>query len=206
MFFYVLIILAIILIILISLKYEIKIKNLTISTEKEKGRILNKNYKITILIYILEKIPILKLELTKDKLDKINVKDKIKNINITNIKTNNIDKETLKKIKKLKPRIKYINLFANIGTEDAALTSYIVAIVSTGIGILLNDKLKDNKNKFIINPLYINKNLLNLELNTAVEIKMIHIIYIIYILNKDKKIKTKNKIGKSVSIDNLSLY
>ena len=66
------------------------------------------------------------------------------------------------------------------------------------MGVLLRKQIANSKeNRFIINPLYINKNLLNLELNCIFETKLIHIIYVIYILNEkrrdDKNVRTSNR-------------
>lgn len=199
MFFYVLIIIAILMIILLFSEFKINIKNVRISTEKINGRILNPNYKITICWNTLNRIPIKKIDITKEKLEKLNIKNKIKNIDLSKIDLKgNLDKERLKDIKKYKPQIEYINLYMDIGLDNAALTSYIVAVVSSVLGITLSKQLENSdKNRFIINPVYTNKNLLNLELNCIFKIKMLHIIYIIYILNKkrrdDKNVRTSNR-------------
>lgn len=201
MFFYILVFLIIVIIeILLLSTLKIGIKNLKLSTEKYNGRFFNDDYKITISLWGLRKIRFLNLEITKEKLEKLKVKEKIQaNLMKKDFeKFQNINIKTLKEAKKYAPKLDYINLIANIGTEDAIVTSYIVAIVASFLGILLEkQKLNYKKIKYIINPVYINKNLLNLELNCIFKAKMIHIIYIIYILNKkrrdDKDVRTSNR-------------
>ena len=208
LFFYVLLFLGIIIIELLLLSsIKVTISNLKLSTEKYEGRILNDDYTLTISLWGLRRFCIINIEITKEKLENIKLKEKLKtslrNIAtvdlIKNIMENRkIDKKTLKKIKKHAPEIMYIKLLANIGTDDAILTSYIVAFISSLLGIGLREPISQfKKNKFIINPVYINKNLLNLELDCIFETKMIHIIYVIYILNKkrrvDKNGRTSNR-------------
>lgn len=198
MFFYVLIILAILVTILLFSEFKINIKNIKVSTEKIKGRVLGENYSIIVSWNILKKLPILKINITKEKLEELNLQNKIKKIDITKIKFKGFDKKKIKEAQKYKPQIEYINLYMDIGLDNAVLTSYIVAIISTIFGITLKQQLAHSKeNRFIINPIYSNKNLLNLELNCIFKIKLLHIIYIIYILKKkrrdDKYVRTSNR-------------
>ena len=180
---------------------EIYIKNLNVSTDKINDRMLGDDYKITICLNVVKKLPILKIIITKEKLEKINFKNKlykIKRVDLTKIKINKINKKKLKIIKKYRPQIEYIDLNMDIGTEDAALTSYIVTIIGAIFGITLKQSLTNSdNNKFVINPVYANKNILKLELNCIIKIKMLHIIYIIYILKKkrrdDKNVRTSNR-------------
>ncbi|MBR3162861.1 MAG: hypothetical protein IKF17_02005 [Clostridia bacterium] len=207
MFFYVLIFLTIVIVEIILLStLKVEIRNFKISTEKYKERFIDRDYKITISLWGLRKVRFLNLQITKEKLENLNIKNKIKTSlkkfdfealkNNKNLKLNNI-----KKAKKYLPKITYINLVANIGTDDAVLTSYIVAAISSILGLLLKKQIANSKNnKFTITPLYINKNLLNLEFNCIFETKLIHIIYIIYILNK------KGRVNKNVRTSNRRSY
>ena len=189
MFFYFIIIILIIMLLLAFAKIKIKIENVNISTERILKRHINKNYKLTISVYILAKIPILKIKITKDKLENLKVKNKIQQLDVKLLENKEIfNIDILKTIlKNLKIKIQYLNLKLEIGTEDAALTSYIVALISAIIGILLKKQLSNHTNKFIVNPVYINKNLLKMELNCIFMLNMIHIIYIIYILKKKRR-------------------
>ena len=82
-----------------------------------------------------------------------------------------------------------MDLKIDIGTENAALTSIIIPIISTILAILLREKIKSKEEQFfIITPIYQNQNYLNIELSGIFEIKMNHIINIIHLLlRKNKK-------------------
>ena len=201
LFFYILIIVAILGLILLFSNFRIYVNNIKVSTENINRRTLGENYEIIIYWNIINKIPVLKIIITKEKLEKLEklkLKNIIKKIDFSKIKEKNINKKRIKEIKKYKPQVEFIDLYINIGTEDAALTSCIVVIIGTILGITLKQPLANSdKNKFIINPVYANKNLLKLELNCIIKIKMLHIIYIIYILKKkrrdDKNVRTSNR-------------
>ena len=108
--------------------------------------------------------------------------------------------QDLKLLKKIKPNVSLLNLELKIGTEDAILTSFIVFLISTGISILLPHVIKrydKNKYKYLITPLYFQKNLYQIKLNCIIEIKLVHIINMIYIFIKkrrsDKNERTSNR-------------
>ena len=101
-------------------------------------------------------------------------------------------------LKNLKIIFEELNLKVEIGTENSALTSIIFGIVSGIIPFVLRNQIKNiEKQKIDIKPIYLNQNLLNIELNCIFNIKMIHIIYVMYILNKkrrdEKYVRTSNR-------------
>lgn len=152
-------------------------------------RHINKDYKMIIKLYALGFIPILKINITKAKLEKIKLKEKMKNIDFKLLEDNyKFDKKILKTIKKLNISIKNINLHIGLGTENASLTSIIVPAISTIIAIVLRKTVKNFENQiFMIHPIYQNQNLVNIYISGIFEIKMSHIINIIYILNKKER-------------------
>ena len=168
-------------------KIRIEIVNLKISSISNKH--VNNNYKIVIKLCTLYKIPIIKVNLTKNKLEKLKIKEKIKKIDLKVLKNkNDIDKNFLKAIKKVNISIKKINLRIELGTENASLTAFLVCLLSSIISILFSKKVTNyEKQKYIINPIYNNQNIINMLISGIFEMKMIHIINIIYILNKNKK-------------------
>lgn len=182
-------------------KIQIQIKNFKFSSIAQ--RHINKDYQITIKWYILSKIPIVKLDITKTKLERLKIKEKIKNIDIKALQDKNkFDKKMLKALKKANTDIKELNLDIEIGTENAALTSIIVPAVSTVIAIILRKKMKNQDNKtFIIKPQYLNQNLLNISLSGIFELKINHIINIIYILNKKEGVKKYERTSNRRSYD-----
>ena len=181
-FFYILLILSLALMILIiNTTIKIHIENLKIAMPKINKRNINKNYKITLKFYILNKFKYLKLDITKTKMEKKFVRknvDKIKK-KIEEGK-NKIDIKALKNLKKIKWKLEQINLEIYIGHENTAINAIIVGILSSLISITLGN-LKNNKNLpnsdknstfWKIVPLYQNKNLIEIKLNTILEIKI----------------------------------
>ena len=181
----ILIIILVLIAILMFSKIEIAIKNFKISTDKINNRHIKENYKFIIKLKLF-KIKILELIITKKQLEKFNIKEKLeKQIVQSNAK---VDLDVLKELKNLQFKILNLNLIIKIGTENAGLTAILTGVLSAIIGILLKDKILDDKeNNFKIIPVYINKNLLNIELDCIISFKMIHIIYMLYILNKKRR-------------------
>ena len=151
----------------------------------------NKAYKIIIKFYIFNKIPVIKSTITQKKLKNFKINQKAKDMAIKALRNNDkMDIKAMSGIKKLNIDIKNLKLKINIGTENAAFTAIIVGIISTIIPIVLSNKLEDPRNQtFVINPIYINQNVINIALSGIFEIKMIHIINIIYILSKKEGVK-----------------
>ena len=183
--------------ILIFSKIRVRVENFRFSSMQD--RHINKDYKIIIQLCILAKIPIVKINITKTKLEKLKIKEKMQKIDINVLKDDKeFDKKILKAIKEAKIIIKKMNLKIELGTENAALTSIIIPVISTLIAFLLKNRIKEYTSQtFVIRPIYINQNLINIAFSGIFEIKMIHIINIIYILNKkegeDKNERTSNR-------------
>lgn len=165
-------------------KIRIEVINFKFDSTSQKH--VNKDYKIIIKFCIFNKIPVIKSTITQDKFKKIKVNQKAKDIAIKALRNKKkIDVKSFSAIKKINISIKDIRLKINIGTENAGFTAIIVGIISTIIPIVLRNKVEDYKNQtFAINPIYINQNLINITLSGIFETRMIHIINIIYILNK----------------------
>lgn len=182
-------VLILIIVLLVFSRIRIEVINFKFSSQTK--RHINKDYKVIIKLCILKKIPILKVNITKTKLEKMKIKEKIKNIDFKIIQNKNkFDKNAIKAIKKSNININKINLNLEIGTENATLTSVIVPAISTILAILLSRKIENPKNQlFIIQPVYINQNLINIVFSGIFEMKMIHIINIIYILTKKEGVK-----------------
>ena len=200
MFF--LFIILMIMVIFITIKIKFEIQNLKISTNEKPH--LNKKYQIKIVIYTLGFIPILKIKLNNQKIKKIinnqKIKEKIKQQETKIIENKaNIDKELITSLKNIKTEVKEINLKIRIGTENASLTAFTIPVISTFIAIFLSKQIKkyNDKQVFLVEPVYLDKNLLNIEFSSIFQIKMIHIINTICIVNKkrkgDKNERTSNR-------------
>ncbi len=194
-------VLILIIVLLVFSRIRIEVINFKFSSQTK--RHINKDYKVIIKLCILKKIPILKVNITKTKLEKMKIKEKIKNIDFKIIQNKNkFDKNVIKAIKKSNININKINLNLEIGTENATLTSVIVPAISTILAILLSRKIENPKNQlFIIQPVYINQNLINIVFSGIFEMKMIHIINIIYILNRKKGVNKHERTSNRRSYD-----
>ncbi len=185
--------------ILIFSKIRIEIINFRFTSMNKKH--LNENYKIIIKLRIFNKFTIFKIILTKNKLKNLNLKQDAKIIR-TKIIENKIDKRVFKIIKNIKIIIKRLNLSIDIGTEDASLTALLVAIISSITGVIFRKSIIDSKKQiFKIVPVYVNKNLININVSGIFEIKMIHIINIIYILNKKEGVKYNERTSNRRAYD-----
>ena len=189
-------------VIFITIKIKFEIQNLKISTNEKPH--LNKKYQIKIVIYTLGFIPILKIKLNNQKIKKIinnqKIKEKIKQQETKIIENKaNIDKELITSLKNIKTEVKEINLKIRIGTENASLTAFTIPVISTFIAMFLSKQIKkyNDKQVFLVEPVYLDKNLLNIEISSIFQIKMIHIINTICIVNKkrrdDKNERTSNR-------------
>jgi len=193
--------LVFILILLIFSKIQIQIDNLSFSSNRI--RHINKDYQIIIKLLVFSKIPIFKYNITKTKLEKLRLKEKVRSMDFKILKNRNkFDKKMLKATKKINISIKKIKLYIELGTENASLTSIIIPIVSTVIANIFYKKVENYKNQnFTIKPIYINQNLINILIDGIFEIKMIHIINIIYILNKKEGVKKYERTSNRRSYD-----
>lgn len=186
-FLYIIIAIVILAVIFMFSKIRIQIINFKFSSQMP--RHINKDYKIIISLYVLKVIPILKISITKTKLEKVKLKEKIKKLDFSLLeKKFSFDKKIWKSIKEANVFIKNINLHVDIGTENASLISIMVPAISTVIAIILRKKVKKFENQtFMIHPVYQNQNLVNLYISGIFEIKVCHIINIIYMLNRKEK-------------------
>lgn len=194
-FLFAFIMIIIIVYIIISLKINFKIETFNYNSVLPKK--VKLKYNILITIYIFNKIPIIKIKLTTKSWNKIcqKVKKRIDEIDVTDIERDReINKKILEITKMLKINIKDFNLRLELGTKDTIITSFLVPIIGIIISYLLRQNMVDFKRqKFIIQPVYCNQNLLNLVFSGIFEIKMIHIINIIYVLIKGRGKEWKNE-------------
>lgn len=197
-----LLVFLIIILMIITVKIKIKFRDFKFNSQNENH--LNKNYKIELIIYILNIIPIFKTKITNKKVQKVINNKKIKkmiNKQKTKIIENrkNIDIEAIKDIKNIKIEINEMNLNIILGTEDSSITAFIIPIISTVLAIFLSRTIEryNEKQVFCVSPVYINQNFINIDFSGIFEIKMIHIINTICIANKkrkgDKNERTSNR-------------
>lgn len=155
-----------------------------------------KNYKIKIALYLFNKIKWIWISLDDKKIQKISQKSKWNEVDIKKY----VDVKDIKLVKKLSPKISFLSLKVKLGTFDILTTTYLVAILSTFIAVLLPYTIKKYKKEnyyYEILPVYSDKNLYEIKLNCIIEEKMVHIISIVYALLKkrrvDKNERTSNR-------------
>lgn len=189
-FTFILIFISLLIITLLLSVLKIRIEKLNISNYT-KGKIL-KDYEFHIELHLLNKIKILNISIDKSIIKKMKLKDKFNNVNVLQLKKDMPSKAEIKEmIKKLDIKLAKLDLKLDIGIDDVILTSAIVAVLSAIIGIVLPHVIKqynEENYKYVITPLYIGKNVIKLSLNCIIQVKMVHIIYIIYILLKRRRV------------------
>ena len=189
--------LALSLIILLS-TIQIEIQNLEIGNKeiKQENRI-KKKYKIKIILYFLEKIPIFWLHFNNEKIKQIYESKSFEKINFKKLeKSMPLQKEVLTILKAI--QIKKLQLHIAIGTEDAPLTSYLTAFIASIIAILLPHVTTEKQRKdcyYQITPLYQNKNEYHIHLDSIICLKIVHIIYSMLLTKKgrEKYERTSNR-------------
>lgn len=174
-----------ILLILITFNIKIHIENLKIILPFKDKRIINKESKILLKIYLLKKIKIAEIDLKNIKTDDKKFKDRMNKFK-KNIKPD-FYKNILNISKKINYKIEKINLKIVIGIEDAAITAIGVGIISTLISILLKDKIiSNNSQKYQIIPNYKNYSSLSIEIDGIFTFNIANIKDIINFLKKGR--------------------
>ncbi len=191
-------ILAILVIAFVTTRIKIKIDNFEFNSQKNincnNNSNINSNYKIETVFYIFNFLPIFKTNITDEKVKKMSESQNVKNM-LNKQKTrlfedeNKIDLKDLRKLKNLKIDSQKFDLRLLIGTEDAALTAFIIPVISSTVAIVLRKKFeKFNENHYFeISPIFIDKNLVNIKFSGIFQVKMIHIINTICVINKKRK-------------------
>ena len=178
--------LALLLVIMFStIKLNIKKFNVT-SMKKESNEIL-----AYFEFYLLGIIKIARMKITKERLEKLKIRRDFKHIkqDIKFARVNHI----LSVLKKLKAKIKDTDLDIKLGTDSIMLTVYAVTTVSS-IAAIFFTKLNAKKSTFSVMPVYNSGNYIKINLNCIISARMVHIIYVIYILLKRRR---KNNGGTS---------
>ena len=218
--FYIVLISLILLVAITTTKVKIDIINLkyaratpkNVFGKKSKSR-KNIEFLIKIKVYIFQKLPIISLKIDKDKMQKIEKKKRIQKLEkklqakfklygseiFQNIKKwdKKIVVDVINTAKNINAKITNLQLKINLGLEDVIATTFLIPIISTIITYWLrgiNLSPKDN-NEYKIQPLYNMENSrsqINISLKCIIEVKMIHIINIMYIKKKRKRKESKH--------------
>lgn len=196
-FLAIIIVITLLILAIFSLTIQINIKDLEVGNIDKKTKL-----EIILQIKLLDKLIIYKTTINKNKIKAVTNSKIFKKLNINKDIEDKIKfrkKYLLDLIKGLKLEVVMLNLKIWLGVEDAILTSFIVASLASAIGIIL-PFLMEPKNmkrcKYFVNPLYMQKDLYNIKLESIIKVKMVHIINIIYILTmkgRDKNERTSDR-------------
>ena len=186
-FLYVSIPLSIIVVLFILIVFsflEIHVRNLNFSADKMNEKLLNEDFKVLVKLKFLNKITIFKLNLNKEKLENDNMKENFSKIeNKLTQNRNKVDINPLELLENLKISLKDLNLQVFIGIEDASINAIfaglVSALISIGLGLIPQN---ENHYNWKVIPIYQNRNLLKINLDCIISLKLIHIIYTIYVL------------------------
>lgn len=186
----ILVLLVTIITLTIASTLHIQIKNLSVSNMEPKN---TNEYAIIFSLYLGNKIKWIWFRLNDKKARKMYSKMQLEKLDFKKFRKDFKVKD-LKELPKLQPKISYLNLDANLGFISPITTSFLVATIASIISIALPYLAKNlKKERYIYNikPLYYNKNLYKINLNCIIEIKMVHIINIIFILIKKGRKKNE---------------
>lgn len=181
--FFLFVIIACLLILFLTIhtsRIGIEIQNLKIDTEKPKGEKINEESKIYVYLLIFRKIKLFKKDVKNMKMPKMEVQNK--DIDIKILKNKYLKINYIELLQNIDVDIKKMDLYSQIGTQDAALTAILVGTISSILGVILR------KTKYQIVPIYSNKNLLKIKLNCIISVYLMQYIYkLIFARAREKK-------------------
>lgn len=181
--FFLFVIIACLLILFLTIhtsRIGIEIQNLKIDTEKPKGEKINEESKIYVYLLIFRKIKLFKKDVKNMKMPKMEVQNK--DIDIKILKNKYLKINYIELLQNIDVDIEKIDLYSQIGTQDAALTAILVGTISSILGVILR------KPKYQIVPIYSNKNLLKIKLNCIISVYLMQYIYkLIFARAREKK-------------------
>ena len=164
----------------------IEIENLEINIRIANVKSIDKKGEVYLYLLVFNKIKLFKKNIKEIKLDKLKIPGKDIGIKALNNKDLKIDyKELLQSA-----NIEKIDLYAQIGTENAAITAILVGIISSILGIIIK------KPRYQVVPLYIGENLFKIKLEGIFTVNLIHYIYKSIFNEKgrdDKNERTSNR-------------
>lgn len=175
--YFLLVLILVLAIFIVFTTVKIEILNVKFSSKKTNERYLNKDYQITLKLYIFRNINYFKININKPKIKNEKIRNNIKNIQTKVITEKNNNKKITEILKSLK--IEKINLQIEIGLEDAALTAISIGTISSAVAILLSKYVEKNNNFWKIVPIYQDRNIINVSLNSIISLRLIHIIYLL---------------------------
>ncbi len=119
---------------------KVTIEKLEISNYKKKT--MQFDYKILLQLKLWKRLSIAKIVITPKIIqkisDKVKLKEKIQKVNLKRVGKEILDKEEIKKrLKKLNIELEEFHLNLELGTKDVIITSYLLALLASVLGIVL---------------------------------------------------------------------
>ena len=206
-FLFIMWIILVVTLIIITAKIEVKIVNLAINSQNKEH--ISDKYKIITKLKIFGNIPIIKFTLNKKKVKKIQqslkMNEKVKQLEKDILQNKNkFDKKMVKELKEFSKGIyvENLELEVELGTENAFLTSMLVAIFSSILSIGFSRiRVREKNIVYEIKPVYKNENSIKIEISGIFQIKLIHIINTIYVFNKKGGKKNHERTSNRRSYD-----
>jgi len=162
---------------------EIEVKKFKFNSNYKKYKNVE-DYLIYMRFKFLNRITWMKLEYKKTK------KHKVFNHKIINKIIDFKDVLKIKYLKFLNPRVEKMNLNVRFSVLDIITTSIGTGIISTILSIILADRIDNYNSKnynYLITPIYGEKPQIIIELNCILNVKIVHIINIVYMVFKRKR-------------------
>ena len=178
-------------------KFEIEIEEFEFNSNNIEGKKIE-NYLIYLRLKLLSKITLLKFTIDDDRISKIK-NSKIIKIEVFKRALLRNEKEifTISNIKHIEElEINKLNLKIKIDVIDTIITSLTIGIISTFLSIILSTNLKKySKENFYyeITPLYKDKLQIIISLNCIINVKMVHIISILYMFFKKRSVNCNER-------------
>ncbi len=167
----------IIILLIVSLRFEIEIEDFEYSNYEKQ---ISDKLMIKFKIFILNNIKILQIGLNKQKIKRIYSKKRLEKINAKRL-IQKLPKSNKEKIKILEIiKLKKVNLYLQIGTQDVMFTTIFIPMFTTILSIIFAKTSNPQKCFYKLQPIYIDKNIYKISLNCIISIKMIHIINIMW--------------------------
>ena len=186
-FLFIVLLISFIIIVLLLSNIQIDLDNIYISNLNKKIKV---EFSAYLKIYFLNRVKLACVKIKKEKIKKMYDK------NIKKLRSE-YSKKKNRLITKIILRSKFIlnkvYIHGSIGTEDSFLTAIIVGIINAVIPTIAFKKIRSiKKDEYYCNlvPVYINKNLINVNANIVASIKVTEILNSII---KIKKLRVDNK-------------
>lgn len=177
-----------VLIIIGLISYILLLSNIKVKITKLHIRKYEKVFELELIskigIYLFNKIKLIEITINDEKIKELL---NSKKIDITKMKYNKqINKEIFEILKKVKIQIEELKIKGIIGTENAAFTAILIGILNAVIPLLIHNKISKEDYKNNLEAIYINQNVVNLEINCIITFKIVHIINILIYLKKGR--------------------